>query len=398
MPVKGNSLVLDLKPTETAKSKPWARPTKNAPAKAKPKERSSVTVIKKRSPPTASKTEGASKIQKTVPKANSGKRVNGRGASVLDAYVISDDDDDFYQPRQQSRTDSLTPPRQMLKIDSSGSEDDLNPIPTPTSTQSNNLDNGLMRMKVVHLKELEQLRQQLNASEAKVKQIKEEAKREAIKLQRQQCITSDKHMADLEEEIEAERHRSNDLTWECDYLRREMEAAHNCLEGEADLIQQREGYKRLYKEEQDNNANLRRGLIEKDEESTRKATEMEKEIQQLAKQIEDLQREVTQLVNENAALRASSLSQYAERRSSASPAPSQSSSVSNQEQRLVNIRKTYIAVKKRYDNLHSVATNISTATRSWDYANFGEFGQYLGQLKTALDENGLEEQAINVGR
>ena len=60
--------------------------------------------------------------------------------------------------------------------------------------------------------------------------------------------------------------------------------------------------------------------------------------------------------------------------------------------RAARARSLYITVKKRYDHLHSVATHIFTATRSWDYGSFGEVGQYLRQLKTALDEEGPEGQ------
>lgn len=401
MSSRDDSMLSYLKSTEMAVSKPRGRPPKKAPAKAKPKRKLGLAATKKRSPPATSKTERASKIQKTVPKANSGKRVNGRGASVTDAFVIFDsDEEDFDQ--QQSRTDSLTPPRQMLKIDSQGNEDDLKPILTPTSmpTHSNNLENKLVRMKVAHAREIECLRLQLSASEAKVKQIEEDAEREALELQHRQSISSDKQMADLEDELQVERRRTSDLAWECDHLRREMESARSCLKGEADLIQQRDEYERLYKEEQDTNADLVRGLVENDEDSTRKAIERAEEIQQLTKQIEDLQREVSDLRNENAALRtsANSIPQIINRASSPSPSlsSSQSTSASDAELRLVNIRKTYITVKKRYDNLHSVASNISTATRSWDYGSFGEFGQYLRQLKTALDENGPEEQGAAV--
>lgn len=390
-----------LKSTDMAVSKPRGRPPKKAPAKAKPKRKSELAATKKCSPSATSKTERASKIQKTVPKANSGKRVNGRGASVTEAFVIFDsDEEDFDQ--QRSRTDSLTPPRQMLKIDSPGNEDDLNPTltPTSTSTYSDNPENEFLRMKVAHAREIDSLHLQLSASEAKVKQIKEDAEREALELQHRQSVSSDKQMADLEDELQIERRRTSDLTWECDHLRRETESARSCLKGEADLMLQRDEYERLYKEEQDTNADLMRGLVEKDEESTRKATEMAEEIQQLTKQIEDLQREVSDSRNENAALRTSAYStpQVIDRASSPSLSlsPLQSTSASDAELRLVNIRKTYITVKKRYDNLHSVASNISTATRSWDYGSFGEFGQYLRQLKTALDENGPEGQGAAV--
>lgn len=425
MPITEVSMISYLKSTDMAVSKLRGRPPKKTSAKATSKGRMGVAATKKRSPPARTRTERASKIQKTVPKANSGKRVNA-GASITDVYVISDSEDEDTDLQRQIATNSLTPPRQTLKIDSPGREDDLKPMPlptpTPTPTHSNNLENELVRVKVAHAREVECLRLQLSASQAEVEEVKADAQRQALDLQRQQSISSDKQMADREEELETERRRTSDLTWECDHLRKEMEAARSCLRGEVDLIQQRDDYERLYNEEKETSADVVRGLEEKNQELTRKAEAMALEIQQTAnqieekdreatrkaeeaatesshqtKQIEDLQREVSDLMSENAALRISANeppSPAVDER--ASPAHSMSSSqltlASDADLKLANVRKTYIKVKKRYDNLHSVASNISTATRSWDYGSFGEFGAYLRQLKTALDENGAEEQ------
>jgi len=378
-------------------SKPRGRPPKKGTAKENPKGRLGVTATKKRSPPARTQPERASKIQKAVPKANSGKRVNG-GASITDTYVISDSEDEDADVQRQIATDSLTPPR---KIDSPGTEADLTPLPLPTQTSmlshSNNLENELVCIKVVHAREVECLRGQLSAAVAKAEQIKEDAKRQALDLQRRQSITSDKQTADREEELELERRRTSDLTWENDHLRKEMEAARSCLRGEVDLIQQRDDYERLYNEGKEAHADAVRGFEEKDREATRKAEEMATEIQELEKQIEDIQHEVSDVRSENTALRTSA-NEPPVVNGRASPTPSMTSSqltsATDAEQRLVNVRKTYITVKKRYDNLHSVVSNISTATRSWDYCNFGEFGAYLKQLKTALDENGPEEQSL----
>ncbi|KAJ4384728.1 hypothetical protein N0V86_000330 [Didymella sp. IMI 355093] len=402
MPYKAKSMVAYLKGTDMAVSKTKGRLPKKAPVEAKQKERLGMVITKKRSPPAPSKTERAPKVRKTLPRANSSKRVYGRGTSVTDAFVISDSEDEDLELFRQFSTDSLTPP---LKIDAPGSEDDLKrmpmPTPTPTPTHSNILEIELVRMKVTHAREVECLRLQLSASEAKVKKIKEDAAREAAELQRRQSVSSDKHMADLDEELQTERRCTNDLTWECDHLRRGMEAARSSLKGESDLIQQRDEYERLYNEQKESNVDLVRGLEDKNQDSIGKAVEMANEIQKLAKQVENLQREITELRDENAALRISanetpSLVVEAKLSPVPSLSSSQSTSASDTELRLVNVRKTYITVKKRYDNLHSVASNISTATRSWDYDSFGEFGTYLRQLKMALDENRSEAQGAVV--
>lgn len=390
--IEDESMLLYLKRTDMAVSKPKATSsTKGATRRAKSTTKpmkSSVTTTKKRSPSASSKLERASKIRKTIPKANSGRRVNGKGASVNDAFIISDDDDDFDGTWQNSWTDGITQSRQTNIVDSPSSEDDFKP-----SAKSKNKDseNELCCLKITHSKEVRQLRQQLTASEANARQIKEEADRELQELQRRQSVMSDKYMADLEEVLEVERRQTTDLAWECNYLRREMEAARSCLRGESDLIRDRNEYERLYKEEQDTNADLKHSLVEKDREAIRKAAETAKETEPLAEQITALQRQITDLKDENTALKTASASQITESRLSATPTPSQSSTVCDTEQRLMNMRKTYVTVKRRYDILHSIAVNISATTRSWDHVSFGEFGQYLRRLNTALDENGQKE-------
>lgn len=381
--------------TGMAVGKRRGRPPRTASARAETGRKLKISAIKKRSISALDRTQVVSKIQKPVPKANSGKRVNGRGASVADAFVISDDDDnvdgDFKRPRQQNRTESLSPRRQLLKVDTPNSEDGL----IPTSTQGNHLQSGNFRIELEHTKELEKLRQQLLSAQRNAVQIKEDLEREATELQRHQSVAFHTTIADYTDKLEAERGRSSDLSWECDYLRRELDMARSCLKSEVTLIRERDGYERLCQKEQDTKSDLIRKLTETGEDSNRRITELTQEIQQLNTQGEQLREEALQLKDENAALRVtstSSLSQATESRSTASPAPSPASS-SEQEQRLVNLRRTYITVRKRYDSLRFVATNITTTTRSWDYGSYGEFGQYLRQLKNALDEFDHEEQA-----
>jgi hypothetical protein len=76
-------------------------------------------------------------------------------------------------------------------------------------------------------------------------------------------------------------------------------------------------------------------------------------------------------------------------RATVSPAPSNSSS-NDEEKKEENIRKTYLTVKKRFDNLHSAAVKIRTCTQSMDLSSFGEFGQYVRQLRKALEDDGKE--------
>ncbi|KZM22662.1 uncharacterized protein EKO05_0009728 [Ascochyta rabiei] len=392
-----SSMLAYLNSANMVVSRPRVRPSRKAPAKAKSKQEPSPIITRKRSSLVTNKTERALRVRKTAAKANSGRRANGRGASATEAFLISDDDnnDDFIQPRRESRTDSLTPPRQMVKVDSVSGEDDL----TPPPTCSNHLGNELVCMGRRHTKELEQIRQQLFASEAKAKLIREDIERRAAELQRRHSITSDKQMADLNEMLEAERCRSGDTSWKCHHLHRELEAAGNRLVGEAELIRERDEYKRLYTEEQDVNTKLTHNLTEKEGEAAHVATAAAEDRQQLAAQREKLQQQVARLKDENAALKAVCSLQIAERSDdrSVSPVPSQSSITSHTEQRLANVRKTYVTVKRRYDSLRAVAINLSTTTRSWDYRNLGELGHYLRQMRAVLDESGQKSQTGDLG-
>jgi DNA repair exonuclease SbcCD ATPase subunit len=78
-----------------------------------------------------------------------------------------------------------------------------------------------------------------------------------------------------------------------------------------------------------------------------------------------------------------SLKREVDSRSTFSLTPTASSA---QETKVENIRKTYIRVKMRYDILFSVAKDIHTSTNGMNLANFGEFGGYLKQLRTAIEE------------
>ncbi|KAF9701506.1 hypothetical protein EKO04_000579 [Ascochyta lentis] len=420
-PSEDISVLSYLQNTDMAVGRPKGRQPRKAPAKAKPKGKPSLVTTRKRSGPAASKTERASKVRKTVPKANSGRRVNGRGASITDAFVISDDDDgdDVAQLRRDRRTDSLTPPDQKLKVDSPGSEDDLNPIRINDSNDSNNsnsnnsnsnnsidLEKELLHEKAKHARELAQLHQQLDASTAATKQAQEAASSDITKLHLDHSITSSKQSADTNEMLEAERSRSSALAWECEYVRRELEAVSTRVVGEAKLIRERDAYERRCADEREVAAGLRLEVVGMEAEAAGKATAAAEERRQLVVRMEVLQQEVTRLKSEGAvlggeyaALKAKvevaevasmSVSTSSEQRTDIDPRCSQSSTAFSAEQRLANMRKTYVTVKRRYDSLHAVASNLSTSTRSLDYGNFGEFGYYLRQLRGVLDESGQE--------
>ena len=118
-------------------------------------------------------------VQKTVSKANTKTRVNGQGSSEIDAFIISNSEDDHSNLFQ---FDSLIPSRQAQKMDSLSSEDDLKLAPTHV----NHVKNGLIHVRAAHARGIDSLQLKLRASEAKVGKIKDNAAREAPELQGRQ--------------------------------------------------------------------------------------------------------------------------------------------------------------------------------------------------------------------
>ncbi|OSS52650.1 hypothetical protein B5807_02976 [Epicoccum nigrum] len=375
--------------------------------------------------------ERGSKIIKTLPEANTSKRVNGRGATLLDAIILSDDDDTAKEPRRRFSTRSLTPPHE-IKADGPSSDDDIKPSQflTPKPICSLTSDFEVVRLKAAHAKEMADLHHQLNTSEVRARQIKAEAEQAAAELQRCRLVDSNKHTANLEEKLENERNRSNDLRWECKHLRQQLGDAHASLEKGKEIKEQRDAYERLYKEQRDTTADLQREKAEQQDLAQRKERVLTEQIASLAARHDLLQREVSQLQDDNIALQTDSAALQDDNAAlqsdnnilqddgndslrdgdsdtlqdnsdtlqdaqstqfstsfTASTSTSDPDQTPDYEQRLANMRKTYIAIKKKHDMLSSVATGLASATRGWDYGNFGEFGGYLRQLGAVLGED-----------
>lgn len=271
-------------------------------AKSKRRDKSRSDTRSKRRTSDGSNTERASKIIKTLSKANTSKRVNGRGASLIDAIIASDDDDSPGEPRLHLPASSLTPPRQ-IKVDRSSSEDgltlDLFPTPAPTYNLASDFE--ISRLKAAHAKELADLQHQLNASEVRARQSKE-AKQDAD-LQRRQFADSNTRIANLAEELEDERNRSSNLSRERQHLRRQLEDAQASLEKGKEHKEQRDTYERLYREQQDVTADVQREKAEQEDLSQRREQELTEQITSLNAQLEVLRREVSQLKDDNATLR-----------------------------------------------------------------------------------------------
>src|SRR5690242_3921662 len=399
------------------------KPTRKTSVQPGHKGEFSATVARKRKPPSPDESERASKKQKTTPQANSGKRVNGRGKSVHDAFVISDDEHGSGKSRQNSGTDDRTTahPCSANTLDSA---DDLEPVLTafsaPTNVIALRVDSS--RLQNVHVKETHQLQPCSLLQQACEPNVQD------VVVSRHQSIAYDKALAALNDELEAERQHSADLTWECDHLRREADAVRRSLKGEIELTQEKRELKRVYEEALAANADLMRNLAAKEEKAACEAADTKQETQRLSQQNQDLQQELTKLKDEKAALKAlvtqastepktlSSLTGAPIPRSpphlftnsgSSSTWTSPTSSPSTRslppnpltspstpthypqpdDQRLLNLRRTYITTKKRYDNLHSIASHLVIVTKSWDVDFLGDVGFYLKGLRRCVGDS-----------
>lgn len=312
MPSRFGSLLSYLNQPAVAASNSDKHPAKTtgdkvrSDAKSKRRDKARSDSRSKRREQGKTNAERAAKVTKSLPKANTSKRVNGRGASLLDAIIVSDDDGKSEETRGHFPTNSLTPPRE-IKSDRQSSEDyfglDLFPIPTiPTPTYSLAPDLEISRLKAAHAKELADLQHQLNASEERARQSKEEAK-QAAEFQHRQFADSNTRIANLAQELEDERNRSRDLSQERQHLRQQLEDAHASLEGGKGLREQRDKYERLYREQQNFMAELRREKEEQEDLSKRKEHELTEQIVSLNAGLEDSQREVSRLQDDNATLK-----------------------------------------------------------------------------------------------
>lgn len=394
------------------------KPTIKASVQYGHKGYSSATVARKRKPPSPDESERASKKRETTPQANSGKRVNGRGKGVHDAFVISSDEHGSDKSRQNSGTDDQTTARP-FSANTLDSADDSKPVLTALSAATNvvTLRIDSARLQDVHVKKTNQPQDFL-----RLQQVREPNAQDVV-VSCDQSIAYDKVLAALSDKLEAERQHSAQLIWECDHLRREGDAARRSLKGETELTQERSEIKRLYEKALAANEDLVRNLAAKEEQAACEAADTNQETQRLSQQNQDLQHELTKLKDENTALKAlvpqastepktlSSLTGAPTRRSppylftnssssstwtsptsspsttSLPPTPSTSHFPQPDEQRLLNLRRTYITTKKRYDNLHSIAYHFVAVTRSWDVDSLGDVGFYLKGLRRCVGDD-----------
>ena len=286
--------------------------------------------------------------------------------------------------------------------DASESESDLH-----TGPSRNLLQNNMARAEAEHTKEKEQLSLELDAARAELENVKrlhekEEGDKELMQV-RSSNITR-QEMQRLQNELETERISLRAAVRERDQLRIDID---NSNARNNQLARELQEEKRLRDSERKEHESILEDVMKSKEPTSDSANDF---------LITENERLRTENANFGAAATAargppmpqsiftspsSELSQqcpypsiFAAELSQPSqllsPAPSSVTSyalTTTEERKEENIRKTYIRVKRRFDNLHVAAGNLTNCTRGMDLSSFWQFGQYLRQLKRALDED-----------
>jgi hypothetical protein len=432
--------------------KPRGRPRKTPATKSTGKITDDKA--KKRPPPKSTLTR-ASKIQKT--EANSKKKLDGKAAQqtrqssirsstaseepieVID--LISDDDisdievqgldidSDDDEPVRQAINDRLYPKaeatqslrnppgpiepaipsrsfgdKNSLKSDSPESESDLHP-----GFPRNALRNELSRVKELE-KELQQLRERLAASQAETTKVRGECQMQIRDMELKQ-VRMDSHkdtdIRNVKRELESTRDKVDFVTRERDQAQINLD---NLSRERSDATTKFEEERRLYEKEKKEHQQIVEDIM-KSKVETKKPTEefLVMENARLRQENERLKFAASSTTKNRAPPTPTSpSSSYPpgsifntpsfQNRATLSPAPSSNSSSSEEEKKVENIRKTFMAVKKRFDNLHAVSNNIARCTRSMDLSSFGEFGQYVRQLKKVLEDDSNQMRQVIVAR
>ncbi|KAF1843802.1 uncharacterized protein K460DRAFT_397022 [Cucurbitaria berberidis CBS 394.84] len=354
-------------------SKGRGKPAKKIATKTKAKAKVEEDKSRKRPAPRVS-VQRISKSQKTESKAreeaNTKKKVDGLGGdastrpSVGEPMEIVDSDDDI-PPKTSSRSQhdehALPGPLASKTLAFTAESNDWSFQKLDSLSSKSDWQPGPSREETGHT--IQRLRQELEAANSKT---------ESVERLLQQRIDEMKSSQVYSDDLAAKRFA--------------------CLQGE--LKEEREAHRIVIKERDQllSDVDISRTQYT---DMAAKYADLECRYDRVSKDQDAILEENCRLVKENQTLTAVAGTSTTHR-STLSPAPS-SSACSNEEKKTENIRRTYVKVKRRFDHLHKAANDLATCTWSIDVSNFGEFGQYLKQLRTALDEDSsLEGQSFVV--
>ncbi|OAG24457.1 hypothetical protein CC77DRAFT_1091402 [Alternaria alternata] len=384
-----------LAPVTRAEMTAKQTPTRNA-------GKATTDTLKKRAVPVRL-TRATAKRQKTEP--NSKQKFSyegnmGNGISTAsttkpnkdtEIITISDSEDDKLHPVRKGRFSAP-------KINIHEDEDDVKPsiaslTPNPESNDK---------------QEKEQLRKELDAAKLELDKIKElhEKDKDDSELIRVQSSNATKQATErLQQELETERSNLRAITRYRDQQRIEID---NIRARNDQLATELQEERRLREAERREHENIMEDVMKAKEPTSDAAKDL-------------LITENGRLRTENETLRAAATGPPPMSRPAFPPAPpsiftppssqlSQSSSypsifisqavspapssptpfapaVPTQERKEENVRKVYLRVKNQFDNLQLAASNLMKCTRGMELSNFGQFGKYLRQLKTVLEED-----------
>jgi chaperonin cofactor prefoldin len=389
------SRLYDLRPRMTPKaatgSKLRGRPA--ATRKTPTKKMSVVTTSKKR-PGTPATNTRSTKAQKT--EANSKKKVDTAttesptiGLEVVD--VSSDDEDENEnRPHAIQEVDSEDEKPSILDDGWLGNKSEVpepvtpqkpSDIPIPDTnlalptTLDHSLKNELRRKDDQYATELQLLREQLEAAKADRRHLEKQISDLELAKTHSDTVKDAKYNT-LEMNFRAVHEKLETVTQERDQIRIDLD---NCKATSNELARDLQSERCLRQKERE-----KYEAIIKDITSSKSPSSTPP----------DLLSENARLRTENDRLRSLGLPSPSPSSISSSQDVKASTSSSQEMIKENNIRKTYAKVKRKFDNLHSIAVDLATCTRSMDMSSFGEFGSYLRQLKKALEEDAAERTGV----
>ncbi|KAG9192389.1 hypothetical protein G6011_11123 [Alternaria panax] len=294
-------------------------------------------------------------------------------------------------------------------LDVSESESDLHPKP------SRNSQKDMARTEKDHKNETQQLREQLDAAKAeldRVKMLHEKERSDGELIQVRSSNIAREEVQRLQQELEAVRGSMTTAVRERDQLRIDVE---NSRAGSDQLTKELQEERQSRQSERSENESIVEDLIKSREPTSDTANDfLVVENGRLRTENESLRAAATRpppipqpcfppTSAHNFTPPSSQLFQASIYPSLFASDPSQPSQTFSptppsaiiEERKEENVRKHYTKVKRRLEDLQLVTRNLTKSTRGMDLSSFGDFGNHLRQLRTALEveaKPGVEKQ------